>query len=302
VPTDRAFRLFIDALMHVRALTSDDEASIRDRFASLEPAVTHANVMRETGRLLSELTGTAAVVVARAEMLVLKQLRFLRTAPEEVLAVLVMKNGTVQNRFLRVAVSEADLRSIHNLLDDVVEGRTLGELRELFERRLQSEHVKHDELRRRAFELGGAAVEGGFDGETDLFIEGQEKLLEMPEFDDADHVRQLVTALDARKKLVRLLDLAIKDKGGQVVVGEEVGDLGGGQLSIVGAAYTAHGHAAGTVGVIGPTRMDYPRVLPLVAATANAMSKFMDRSDEAKDGAGQGAPRRGRRLKDSDEE
>ncbi|HXN31124.1 MAG TPA: heat-inducible transcriptional repressor HrcA [Polyangiaceae bacterium] len=279
VPTDRAFRLFIDVLMQVRDLTSDDEASIRDRFASLEYSVPHANVMRETGRLLSELTGTAAVVVApRAEMLVLKQLRFLRTAPEEVLAVLVMKNGTVQNRFLRVTVTDDDLQRIHNLLDDVVEGRTLGDLRELFERRLQSERVQHDELRRRAFELGGAAVEQAAGRETDLVIEGQEKLLEKPEFDDADHVRRLVTALDARKKLVRLLDLAMKDPGGQVVVGEEAGDLGGG-LAIVGAPYTAYGQAAGTVGVIGPTRMDYARVLPLVAATASAMSEFMDRSE-----------------------
>src|SRR5579883_1160479 len=147
VPTDRAFRLFIDALMHVRELTGDEEASIRDRFASLEPG---QNVMRETGKLLSELTGTVAVVVApRAETLTLKQLRFLRTAPEEVLAVIVMKNGTVQNRFLKAAVTEADLRRIHDLLDDVVEGRTLGDLRELFERRLQSERVQHDELRRR---------------------------------------------------------------------------------------------------------------------------------------------------------
>jgi heat-inducible transcriptional repressor len=283
IPTDRAFRLFIDVLMHVRDLTIDDEASIRDRFASLEHSVPHSNVMRETGRLLSELTGTAAVVVApRPEMLVLKQLRFLRTAPDEVLAVLVMKNGTVQNRFLRVTVTEDDLQRIHNLLDDVVEGRTLGDLRELFERRLQSERVQHDELRRRAFELGGAAVEEDVDRETDLVIEGQEKLLEKPEFDDADHVRRLVTALDARKALVRLLDLAMKDPGGQVVVGEEAGDLGGG-LAIVGAPYIAHGQAAGTVGVIGPTRMDYARVLPLVAATAVAMGEFMDRSEGGKD-------------------
>jgi heat-inducible transcriptional repressor len=277
VPTDRAFRLFIDVLMHVRELTSDDETSIRERFASLEPG---HNVMRETGKLLSELTGTAAVVVApRAETLVLKQLRFLRTAPEEVLAVLVMKNGTVQNRFLRVAVTEADLQRIHNLLDDVVEGRTLGDLRELFERRLNSERVQRDELRRRAFELGGAAVEGAVGRETDLVIEGQEKLLEKPEFDDADHVRRLVTALDAPEKLVALLDLAMQPRGGHVVVGEEAGELGGGQLAIVGAHYTARGQTAGTVAVIGPTRMDYPRVLPLVAATANAMSQFMERAD-----------------------
>jgi heat-inducible transcriptional repressor len=278
VPTDRAFRLFIDALMHVRDLGDAEEEAIRERFASMEPG---RSAMRETGKLLVELTGTAAVVVApRAETLVLKQLRFLRTGEGEVLAVLIMKSGTVQNRFLRVTLTDQELQRMHNLLDDVVEGRTLGDLRELFDRRLQSERVQHDELRRKAFELGGAAVEEAVGGETDVVIEGQDRLLEKPEFQDA--VRQLVTALEEREKLVKLLDLAMQAKGGHVVVGEEVGDLGGGQLAhlaIVGAAYTAHGQAAGTVGVIGPTRMDYPRVLPLVAATASAMSKFLERAE-----------------------
>src|SRR5579859_23018 len=201
IPTDRAFRLFIDALMHVRELASEEQNSIRERFASLEPG---QNVMRETGKLLAELTGTAAVVVSpRAGTLVLKQLRFIRTGHDEVLAVLVMKNGAVQNRFLGATVTDADLQRIHNLLDDVVEGRTLGDLRELFARRLQTERVQHDELKRRAFELGGAAVEEAAGSETDLVIEGQDKLLEKPEFDDADHVRQLVTALDAREKLIK---------------------------------------------------------------------------------------------------
>jgi heat-inducible transcriptional repressor len=283
VPTDRAFRLFIDALMHVKELTTDDEDSIRERFQSLEPG---QNVMRETGKLLAELTGTAAVVVApRAQTLVLKQLRFIRTSAEEVLAVLVLQNGTVQNRFLHAAITENELTRIHNLLDDVVEGRTLGDLKDLFSRRLQSERVQADDVRKRAFELGSAAVEEAAGGQTDLVIEGQDKLLEKPEFHDAGHVRQLVTALDAREKLVTLLDLAMQGKGGHAVVGEETGDLGGGQLAIVGARYTANGQAAGAVGVIGPTRMDYPRVLPIVTATAEAMSEFMERAEGGKRGA-----------------
>jgi heat-inducible transcriptional repressor len=280
VPTARAFRLFIDTLMHIQALSTEEEATIREKFSSLEPG---QNIMRETGKLLSELTGTAAVVLApRAETLVLKQLRFLRTGPDEVLAVLVMTSGAVHNRFLHVTVTEAELQRIHNLLDDVVEGRTLGDLRELFSKRLQSDRVQHDELRRTAFELGGAAVQQAVGVETNLVIEGQELLFGMPEFDDASHVRRLVTALDAREKLVKLLDLTMQMKGGHVVVGDEADDLGGGHLAIVGAPYTAHGQATGTVGVIGPTRMDYPRVLPLVAATANAMSEFMERSEAGK--------------------
>jgi heat-inducible transcriptional repressor len=214
--------------------------------------------------------------------LVLKQLRFLRTGADEVLAVLLMKNGTVQNRFLRATVTNAELERIHNLLDDVVEGRTLGDLRELLARRLQSERVRHDELRKRAFELGGAAVHEAALGQSDLVIEGQDRLFDQPEFGDADQVRQVVGALDAREKLVSLLDLAMQTKGGHVVVGEEVGSLGGGQIAIVGAAYSAGGNASGTIGVIGPTRMDYPHVVPLVAATANAMSEYMERAEGGK--------------------
>src|SRR5687768_15509640 len=156
IPTDKAFRLFIDAMMEVRLLTDEENTQLLQRFSEIEPG---PNFLRETGKLLSELANTAAIVVSpKAESMTMKHLRFIRTNPGEVLAVLVMANGTVQNRFLRADVGESDLLKIHNLLDDVIEGRTLGELRELFERRLQSEKVQADSIRKRAFELGEAAV------------------------------------------------------------------------------------------------------------------------------------------------
>ena len=279
IPTDRAFRLFIDALMQVRAVSDDDEMRIRVRFAEMQPG---NNVMRETGKLLSELTGTAAVVVSpKAETLALKHMRFIRTSHDELLAVLVMSNGAVQNRFLRAKVTDAELTKVHNLLDDVIEGRSLGEVRDLFARRLGTERVQHDDLRRRAFELGSAAVLEASGSKSDVVIEGQDRLLGKPEFADADGVKQVVSALDSRDYLVALLEATMEAKGGAVVVGHEAGTLGGGQLAIVGAAYTSHGQNVGTVGIIGPTRMDYPMVLPLVNATAHAMSEYMDRADRA---------------------
>jgi heat-inducible transcriptional repressor len=277
-PTDKAFRLYIDALMERREPSADDAERIRTGFDAIEPGT---DVMRQTGRLLSELTGTAAVVVSpRAESLSLKHLRFIRTNPGELLAVLVMSNGTVQNRFLAGGASEADLQRIHNVMDDVTEGRTLGELRDLFARRLVSERVQHDELRLQAFQLGEAAVSEASHRAADVVIEGQAKLLEQPEFADAAGVKQVVTALDERQRLVELLDATMEARGTTVVVGSEAGELGGGQLSIVGASYMDRGRTAGTVGVIGPTRMDYPKVVPLVTATAQAMSAFIERANE----------------------
>lgn len=275
VPTDRAFRLFVDAMMEVRVLSDAENQNLVMRFSEIEPG---PNFLRETGRLLSELAGTAAVVVSpRAEGMILKTLRFIRTLPGEVLAVLVMANGSVQNVFFKANVEEHELQKVHNLLDDVIEGRSLGDLRELFARRLQSERVLNDSVRRRAFELGEAALESAADGEADVVIEGRAKLLNLPEFAGGEGLKDIVNALDETQSLVRLLDATLAAKGTSVVVGREAGGLAGGQLSIVGASYASEGRSAGTVGIIGPTRMDYPKVVPLVTATANAMSSLIER-------------------------
>jgi heat-inducible transcriptional repressor len=282
VPTDKAFRLFIDAMMEVRQLTDAENVQLLHRFSAIEPG---PNFLRETGKLLSELTGAAAVVVSpKAETMTLKHLRFIRTLPGEVLAVAVLTNGTVQNRFLKADVDEDELQKIHNVLDDVIEGRSLGDLRELFARRLQSDRVQADDVKKRAFELGEAAVAGagGQPDRADVVIEGRAKLLGLPEFStDAAGLKDLVSALDEAESIVRLLDATLAAGGTTVVVGREAGDLAGGQIAIVGASYRNQGgRTAGSVGVIGPTRMDYPKVVPLVTATANAMSSLIERRAE----------------------
>jgi len=278
IPTERAFRLFIDALMEVKQISEMDHARIRERFEGLAPG---PGLLRETGKLLSELTGTAALVMApRVDSLTLRNLRFVPTAPGELLAVLVFTNGSVSNRFLRVAIPETELGRVHNLLDDVVEGRTLGELRELFSRRLSSEKVQADQLRKRAFELGDAAIQGIASGETDVVIEGQSKLFGQPEFASAEHARALASLLEEREQILRLLDATLEAKGATVAFGSE----NAGQLALVAAPYADHGRNAGSVGVIGPTRMNYPKVVPIVAATATAMTQYMDRASAPKEG------------------
>ena len=269
IPTERAFRLFVDALMEIRQLSSEEHSRIRQYLEAVEPG----DVLRETGKLLSDLTGTAAVVTApKNESLTLRSLRFVALGPEEVLAVLVMKNGTVANRFLRTRVTDVELVRIHNLLDDVIEGRSLRDVRELFARRLGAEGLAHDELRRRAFELGNAVIADlPVSPESQIVIEGQAKLFEQPEFADAQNLKEVMSALDERERLVELLDATMAADVARVVVGSEAG-LGGGQLAIVGAGFTEDGQRVGTVGIIGPTRMDYQKVVPIVTATATAMS------------------------------
>ncbi len=275
VPTDKAFRLFIDAMMQVHPLSPEENANILLRFSEVEVG---PNFLRDTGKLLSELTGAAALVVSpRAETMTLKHLRFIRINATEVLAVLVMTSGAVQNRFLKASVEEKDLLKVHNLLDDVIEGRTLGDLLDLFTRR-KRDAGGHDAVRKVAFELGEAALSEAAGAGADVVLEGRSKLLELPEFSGAEELKGIVQALDEVDAIVRLLDATLAANNMAVVVGHEAGDLAGGQLAIVGAAYRNQvGRVAGSVGIIGPTRMDYPKVLPLVTAAANAMGSLMDR-------------------------
>ncbi|WP_437927659.1 heat-inducible transcriptional repressor HrcA [Sorangium sp. So ce291] len=275
IPTDRALRMFIDALVELRSLSPEQQAELSARFTEIYTVA--SDPLRETGRYLSELSGAAAVVAApRAEIRALAQLRFIPTKPGQLLAVLVFADGSVENRFISIdeSINEGELTRIHNLLADVIEGRTLGEIRDLFARRLADERLQIDALRRRAFELGSKAT-ADVTRRSEVVIEGQNRLIDLPEYADVDRLRKLMKALEEREELVDLLERTLAAGAGEVTVfvGSEAGDLGGGQLSLVAAPYMENGRVAGTVGVLGPTRMDYAKVMPLVDATAAAMSE-----------------------------
>ncbi len=279
IPTDQALRLFIDTLMEVRAVSPEDQRKMGARFAEIYSRAD--DPMREAGRYLSELSGAAALIAApRKELRSLAQLRFIPTRPGQLLAVLVFSDGTVENRFVAIEapLPESELNRVHNLLADVIEGRSLGEVRDLFARRLADDCVAVDALRRRAFELGSLAMPDVDTSSRDhLVIEGQSRLIDLPEYTDVSRLKKLVLALQEREELVGLLDRTLAAGSVTVYVGSEAGDLGGGELSLVVAPYTDHGRVAGTVGVLGPTRMDYAKVMPLVDATATAMSEALAR-------------------------
>lgn len=276
VPTDKALRLFIDTLVELRKFTGDEQAKLEARVAEIYAR--SENPLRESGRMLSELSGAAAIITKkRVATRRLSQLRFIQTKREQLLAVVVFEDGTVENRFVRVsgALSESELGRIHNLLADVIDGRTLAEVRDLFARRLADDRASIDALKRRAFELAQDAI-GAESEPPQIVIEGQSRLLGMPEYGDIDRLRRLMVALEEREEIVALLDKTLDAGVVTVVLGSEAGEeLAGGQLSLVIAPYGEKGEPAGAVGVLGPSRMDYQRVMPLVDATATAMSEVI---------------------------
>ena len=280
VPTEKAFRLFIDALMRVRQLSEEEAHRIEELL--LDP---HAgpDLLRQTGRLLSDLTGAAAILVRpRSETRTVLKVRFIPTRPTELLSVIVFSNGSVENRFISIEapIAEAELARLHNALEEGLGDRSLVEVRDHFARALSDGRDELASLRRLGLSLVNAAIEGA-GHVVDVVIEGQARLLERPGFATTEELRDLMRVLEDRERLVLLLDRSLSADRVQVFLGEETSQAVGYPMSVVAAPIREGGRPGGAVGIIGPTRMDYPSVVPLVAATAGAVSAALSRGREA---------------------
>lgn len=281
VPTERAFRLFVDALMRVRELPDQDVARIRELFDTVQPG---EELLRETTKLLSDLSGVPAVLLqARSDQRKVRKIRFIRTRPGELLSVLVMTDGTVENRFISVdpGVGDAQLERVHNLLDELVEGRTLQDVREHLKSLARQQRDELFGLQKLGETLLGAAVEGATRSK-DIIVAGVSRLVNGPGVVDAERLKDLMLALEDKEELLRLLDRILESSEVQVFLGEDTSRMEGHPVSVVAAPYRRGDTAGGALGVVGPRRMDYPFLVPLVGATAAAMTRALTpRSYEA---------------------
>jgi heat-inducible transcriptional repressor len=282
VPTEAAFRFFVDRLMQVRELPRGDAERITEYFDEIGPGV---DILRETGKLLSDLSGAPAVLVrARGEHRTLLKVRFIPTRPSELLSVIVFSDGTVENRFVHLEkqISESELERVHNMLELVVNGRTLADVRDFLVAGSQADEDELAALRHLGYSLIRAASETA-SRSVDVIIQGQSRLLDRPEFGSVERIRDLLHALEDRERLLSLLDRTLAAGNVKVFLGQETSEMVGCPVSLVAAPYGQEGEPAGAVGIIGPTRMDYPFVVPLVGATAEAMSAAIVRLRDAKD-------------------
>ncbi len=271
VPTEKGFRVFADAMVAAAAQLTAPTEEIDRRYSEAEPGLDA--MIRHTGKVLSELTGSAALVVPpRADAWVLRELRFIGLRPREVLVVVVASSGAVQNRVMRVddAPTAADLERVNNLLRERVEGKTLAEVRAGIARDMEAGRAAHDRLQRLALQLGRDALARAAP-DDEVLVEGTARLVERPEFASADRTRQLVRTLEDQQRLLDLLDRTLQAPGVQVLIGTS--DDAMGELSLVATRF-----GSGAVGVLGSTRMDYGQVVPLVRHAALRLSRALGRA------------------------
>ena len=279
VPTELAFRVFIDALMKVRRLGPEQVERIAGWLEGLSP---ETDILSSTGQFLSDLVGVPAVVARhQSESRTLRKIHFISTRPGELLSVLMFSDGTVGNRYIRVepAVTDRDLERLHGLLDEVVQGKTLTELHDHFERVRDASRDELLELYRVGLSLV-TATQQGRENTSDFVVEGRARLLDHPQLSQRDQLKEAMRTLEDRQRIVTMLNRTLVAHDVQVFLGEELGDTAGVPMSLVAAAFTGdRGSPGGAVGVIGPTRMDYQSVVPLVGATADAVGAALARAE-----------------------
>lgn len=275
VPTDAGFRLFVDAMATAGEISDAHRTALIARLQNLEPG---ADIVRETGQLLSQLTGTATIIsrpsVADAR---LDQLRFMRLAEGRTLAILVMRSGTVENRVVATEL-DADahtLERVNNYLAELVGGRTLRTVRNVLAVRLATEQGQYEQLRLQAQQMVEATVEGQPESAR-VVIEGQGALFDRPEFGDAEKIRGYLNAFEEKQRLLELLEHTLEANGVQVFIGHEAALTDVQDVSVISSSYKRDGSTIGSFGIVGPTRMDYRKYVPLVGFAADVLSDLLD--------------------------
>jgi len=275
VPTDAGFRRFVDAMATAGEISDAHRTALLRRLQDLEPG---ADAVRETGQLLSRLTGTATIIAQPTVVEVtLDQLRFMRLSGGRTLAVLVTRSGVVENRVVvtDIDVDDHSLERVNNYLQELVGGRTLAAVRDLLAVRLATEEVQYQLLQKQAQQMVEATVDGQME-RARVVIEGQGALFDRPEFGDAEKIRRYLNAFEEKQKLLELLELTLQTDGVQVFIGSEAALDDVDDISVISSPYRRDGARVGSFGIVGPTRMDYKKYIPLVGFAADVLSDVLD--------------------------
>ena len=275
VPTALGFRLFVDTMLSITPL---DDAVVEHMRRQLE--VERTDVVEVASSLLSEVTSLAGIVtLPRHEEAKLRQIEFLSLSQNQVLVILVVNDREVQNRIITTGrtYSAAELQQAANYLNALCSGRDLGSLRQRLLDEMREHRASLDQIMVAAIEMADQVFSAD-PRDEDYVVAGQTNLMDYGEFGDVEKLRELFDAFTRKRDMLHLLDQALKAEGVQIFIGEESGYEPLDGCSLVTAPYEENGSVVGVLGVIGPTRMAYDRVVPIVDITARLVGATLNRS------------------------
>lgn len=277
VPTQQGLRLFVDAFMEVGSVDRADRRRIDASIAGPEQDV--GVMLEQVSGALSLLThGACVVLTPRHESAPIRHVEFVSLAPESALVVLVFSDGRVENRLFRPppGLTPSAMREAANFLNSVAEGRTLDELRRSLGAEMEARRLEIDSLAATLVENGVAIWENPGTSSERLIVRGAANLLEGADAADVERIRTLFDDLEYKRDIIEFLDLTRTGEGVRIFIGSEnkIFSLSGSSL-VVSPYMNAERKIIGAVGVIGPTRLNYGRVVPIVDYTAQLVGRLV---------------------------
>ncbi len=276
VPTQKGYRLFVDSLLTVQPLGRQAVQQLKSGLSSPNPN----ELINSAADMLSQLTQFAGLVmIPKRKRIAFKHLEFLPLSEKRILVIIVTSDGNVQNRIILAdkPYSSSELTQASNYFNSHYAGQTFEEVQQNLHSELQQMQSDMNRLMSAAMAASSSQAKGDKDG---VIIAGERNLLQVDELStNVTSLRKLFELFERRTSLMQLLDNSQHAEGIQIFIGGESGYLALDECSMITAPYEAEGQVVGTLGVIGPTRMAYERVIPIVDVTAKLLSNALNNSN-----------------------
>jgi heat-inducible transcriptional repressor len=279
VPTNKGYRFFVDTLLHGQALSEHDNGELLRQFENTRIVTDHKALVASASQMLSKVTQLAGVVtLPRSPQVAITHVEFVSLSDNRVLVVLVLGDREVQNRILQMDRyhSAEELRRASAYLSELLRGRTVHEARQEILRQMQEARETMNQIMLDAVQVAEAAIAPQADEKLEYVIAGETNLMGVAELASVDKLKRLFEAFNERRDFLTLLDGSLKADGVQIFIGQESGYQIPNDVSVIAAPYSVDHNVMGVLGVIGPTRMAYERVIPIVDITAKLLSAALN--------------------------
>ena len=281
IPTDKGFRFYVDSILKIKELPQSEREKINARCQRSQEI---ENIMSDASSIMSSLSNCMGVVLApKFDNVFIKHIEFIRLGRTQVMMLLVSNSAIVQNYIVRIEedLKQHDLERMSAYLNSIAKGLTLRKLKKKIIEEMRKEKTLYDWLMAKALKLSKAALDEGKNRNAgNIYVEGKANIFDQPEFiEDAEKMKLLFKTFEEKSVLVKVLDKAMDANGVQIFIGPESGFDEIRECSVVTAPYSNNGNIFGTLGIIGPMRMNYSRVIPLVNYTADLLSDIMARRE-----------------------
>jgi len=274
IPTQAGYRMFVDSLVKVRPLESETRVQLQQ---GLGRATEPGELMSRASSMISQITHLAGVVMVPRfeEENRFKQIEFVSLSKKRVLVILVTSSGQVLNRVIEVdrAYSPSELVESANYFNETYGGSSLQDVKNALLREIQAD----SEIMQKGLKLAAQVAEQMFsqDDKESVVVSGEANLMDVPEMGDIRKLRKVFDVFNTKRDLLDLLDRSMKAGGINIFIGSESGYEGLDDCSVVTAPYSVEDQIVGTIGVVGPTRMAYDRIIPVVDITARLISNLL---------------------------